>query len=87
MATGGKVGDPVTLELRFHANPDPLEIKWFMHDLEGPLVVPDVAETINNAKTFRSTEDSIQINETRYGFGNSSWVNAIWSIRNVNKYF
>ena len=43
-ALGGKVGDPVTLELTFHANPEPKQIKWYMHDLEAYLMVPDLAD-------------------------------------------
>ena len=43
-ALGGKVGDPVTLELTFHANPEPTQIKWYMHDLEAYLMVPDLAD-------------------------------------------
>ena len=43
-ALGGKVGDSVTLELTFHANPEPKQIKWYMHDLETYLMVPDLAD-------------------------------------------
>ncbi len=61
---GGEVGSPMTLQLKFHSNPTPQSVQWFMHDLQGPLIVQDVSQ--------RSLEENnaINISSTRYEFGN-----------------
>ena len=72
-ASGGKVGDTSTLELKFHSNPSPDQIKWFMHDLSGPLLIPDLVLDRSDV----NDEENIDINGTRYEFGNTtSMVNA-----------
>ena len=58
---GGEVGSELTISLTFKSNPKPDEIKWFMHDLDKPLVVPNVTLLKNN--------DEMNISETRYRWG------------------
>ena len=69
---GGEVGSELTVAIQFHANPEPLEILWYLHDLDGkPLRVDDQA--INGAK-MSNDPDITSINGTRYRWGNFTKV-------------
>ena len=71
------MGSELTVAIQFHANPDPQEILWYMHDLDGkPLKVDDQA--INGAKVSNDPTINItSINGTRYRWGNFTKVNII----------
>ena len=43
------MGSELTVAIQFHANPEPQEILWYLHDLDGkPLKVDE--QVINGAK-------------------------------------
>ena len=73
---GGEVGSELTISLTFKSNPKPDEIKWFMHDLDKPLIVPNV--------TYLKNNDEMNISETRYRWGE---LTEVLIIKKITKYY